>query len=178
MWGIHRGPVASYAENVSIWWRHHVESVSTFQLLGDTNNVGVFPKVQCISWRRYGMETLSALLALCEGNTLVHCPFGVYSMSLKCVPDYVVFYCGLAALLVLMSWCESFTHTLQGYFNRHYSDVIMSAMASHFSEASIVFSTVCAGTDQRKNITRLTVSALCKGIYWTGDQWIPRTNGQ
>ena len=29
VWGIHRGPVnspqmASYAENVSIWWRHHV----------------------------------------------------------------------------------------------------------------------------------------------------------
>ena len=31
VWGIHRGPVnspaqmASNAENVSIWWRHHVE---------------------------------------------------------------------------------------------------------------------------------------------------------
>ena len=94
------------------------------------------------------------------------------------IAHYVVFYCGFAALLVLVGWCESFTHTLQGYFNRHYSDVIMSAMASHFSEASIVLSTVCSGTDQRKNITRLPVSALCKGIYWTGDQWIPRTHGQ
>ena len=24
VWGIHRGQMASYAENVSIWWRHHV----------------------------------------------------------------------------------------------------------------------------------------------------------
>ena len=40
-------PMASYAENVSIWWRHHVSHKR---------------------WR-HDMEAFSSLLAVCEGNT-------------------------------------------------------------------------------------------------------------
>ena len=35
VWGIHRGPVNSphkYAENVSIWWRHHVFGIKFWLL--------------------------------------------------------------------------------------------------------------------------------------------------
>ena len=34
---------------------------------------------------------------------------------------------------------------------KHYSDVIMGAMASQITGVSIVFSTVCSGADQRKH---------------------------
>ena len=33
---------------------------------------------------------------------------------------------------------------------RHYSDMIMSAMASHITNVTIVYSTVCSGADQRR----------------------------
>ena len=45
VWGIHRGPVnsppqrASNAENVSIWWRHHVFGHSWFRLLCSDDSV-------------------------------------------------------------------------------------------------------------------------------------------
>ena len=42
---------ASNAENVSIWWCHHVVTI----------------------WWRHDMETLSALLAICQGNPPVTC---------------------------------------------------------------------------------------------------------
>ena len=42
--------MASNAENVSIWWRHHA-----------TNTAYI--------WWRHDMETLSVLLTLCEGNS-------------------------------------------------------------------------------------------------------------
>ena len=35
----------------------------------------------------------------------------------------------------------------------HYSDVIMSAMASQITEVSVVYSTVCSGADQRKHLS-------------------------
>ena len=48
--------MASYAENVSIWWRHHEDRLHLMPLKAD-------------SWRRYDMvEALSELLAFCERN--------------------------------------------------------------------------------------------------------------
>ena len=41
-------------------------------------------------------------------------------------------------------------YELTGY-SIHYSDVIMRAMASQITTVSIVYSTVCSGTDQRKH---------------------------
>ena len=37
-----------------------------------------------------------------------------------------------------------------GILEKHYSDVIMSAMTSQITSVSIVYSTVCSGADQRK----------------------------
>ena len=62
--GIHRWPVnspqklASNAENVSIWWRHH----------GCRTGDAVRVETSCL---RHRIETLSVLLALCEENAPV-----------------------------------------------------------------------------------------------------------
>ena len=49
----------------------------------------------------------------------------------------------------------------------HYIGVIMSAMASQITSVSIVYSTVCSGTDQRKQrsspSTKLRITGLCEG---------------
>ena len=57
----------------------------------------------------------------------------------------------------------------------HYSDAIMSAMASQTTGVSIFYSTVCLDADQRN------IKALHHWPLWgefTGDLWIPRTKGQ
>ena len=55
----------------------------------------------------------------------------------------------------------------------HLSDVIMSAMATQITDASIVYSAVCSGEDQRKHESSASL-AFVKGIH----RWISRTNGQ
>ena len=52
--------MTSNAENVSIWWRHHVKWGRTWSM-GKNDN----------SWWRREMETFSALLAICAGNSPV-----------------------------------------------------------------------------------------------------------
>ena len=59
--------------------------------------------------------------------------------------------------------------------NVHYNDVIMSAMASQITSLTIVYSTVYSGADQR-NFKAPRHWPSCG--EFTGDQWIPRTNGQ
>ena len=51
----------------------------------------------------------------------------------------------------------------------HYSNVIMSAMASQITSASIVYSTVCSGADQRKHQGFASL-AFVRGIHrWLVD---------
>ena len=51
----------------------------------------------------------------------------------------------------------------------YYSDVIMSAMASHITTVSIISSTVCSGADQRKHQSFVSL-AFVIGIYrWPVD---------
>ena len=47
----------------------------------------------------------------------------------------------------------------------YYRDVIMSAMASHITGASIVYSTVCSGADQRKHQSFASL-VFVRGIHW------------
>ena len=54
--------------------------------------------------------------------------------------------------------CERFSFT-----SIHYSDVIMSTMASQFTGVSFVYSTVCSGTDQGKHQSALV--AFVRGIH-------------
>ena len=46
----------------------------------------------------------------------------------------------------------------------HYSDAIMSAMATQITVVSIVYSTVCSGADQRKHQSSTSL-AFVKGIH-------------
>ena len=58
--------------------------------------------------------------------------------------------------------------------HHHYNDVMMSAMASQITSLTIVYLTICSGADQRKHIS----ASLAFAMGFTGDRWIPRTNGQ
>ena len=51
----------------------------------------------------------------------------------------------------------------------------MGMIASQITSVSIVYSTVCSGTDQRKLQSSASL-AFVRGIH--RDQWIPRTKGQ
>ena len=62
-----------------------------------------------------------------------------------------------------------------GLSTPHYTDVIMSMMASQITSLTIVYSTVYSGADQR-NIKAQRYWPLCG--EFTGDRWIPRTKGQ
>ena len=57
----------------------------------------------------------------------------------------------------------------------HNNDVIMGTMTSQITSLKIVYSTVYSGTDQRNHQSSASL-AFCG--EFTGDRWIPRTNGQ
>ena len=57
--------------------------------------------------------------------------------------------------------------------NAHSGDVIMGAIAAQITSLTIVYSTVYSDADQRKAPRHWP---LCG--EFTGDRWIPRTNGQ
>ena len=61
------------------------------------------------------------------------------------------------------------------YQDTPYTDVIMGAIASQITSLTIVYSTVYSDADQ-KNIKAQRHWPLCG--EFTGDRWIPRTNGQ
>ena len=70
---------------------------------------------------------------------------------------------------------EQFITQLALFSSNHYNDVIMSPIASQITSLTIVYSTVYSDADQRKHQS---------SRHWplwgefTGDRWIPRTNGQ
>ena len=64
----------------------------------------------------------------------------------------------------------------EGLYPLHYDDVTMSAMASQITSLTIVYSTVYSDPDKKKNIKAPRHWPLCG--EFTGDRWIPRTNGQ
>ena len=58
----------------------------------------------------------------------------------------------------------------------HYSDAIMSSMASQITNLTIVYSTFYSGADQRKHQSPASLASLWGDS--TGCRWIPRTKGQ
>ena len=52
----------------------------------------------------------------------------------------------------------------KGFFNNHYSDVIMGAMAFQITSLTIVYSTIYSGTDQRKHQSSASL-AFERGIH-------------
>ena len=63
-----------------------------------------------------------------------------------------------------------------GLMSSHYGDVIMGVIASQITSLTIVYSTVISDADQRKHQSAASLAFVCK--EFTGDRWIPRTNGQ
>ena len=62
------------------------------------------------------------------------------------------------------------------WFRRaHYTDVIMTTMASQITSLTVVYSIVHSGADQRKHQSSASL-AYVWGIH--RDRWIPRTKGQ
>ena len=57
----------------------------------------------------------------------------------------------------------------------HYSDAIMGAMAFQITSLTIVYSTVYSDADQRKHQSSASLAFVRE---FTGDRWIPHTNGQ
>ena len=52
-----------------------------------------------------------------------------------------------------------------GFWYPLYSDIIMSMMASQITGISIVYPTICSGTDQRKHQSSASL-AFVRGIHW------------
>ena len=57
----------------------------------------------------------------------------------------------------------------------YYNDVIMGAMVYQITCLTIVYSTVYSGTDQGKHQSSASLAFVRE---FTGDWWIPHTNGQ
>ena len=63
-----------------------------------------------------------------------------------------------------MAWSTLLLFTVSIILALHYSDVIMSATASQITCVSIVYLTICSGTDQRKHQSSAS-PAFVKGIH-------------
>ena len=75
---------------------------------------------------------------------------------------------------IFMCWYNLFFWLLP-FSRNHYSDVIMSAVASQITSLTIVYSIVHSGADQRKHQSSASLAFVRE---FTGDRWIPRTKGQ
>ena len=62
-----------------------------------------------------------------------------------------------------------------GFQAGHYTDAIMTPMASQITSLTVVYSIVYSGIDQRKHQSSSSL-AFVRGIH--RDRWISRTNGQ
>ena len=71
-----------------------------------------------------------------------------------------------------MIWLQ--LHTINLYY-AYYSDVIMGTITSEITSLTIVYATVYSEADQRKHQSSASLVFVRE---FTGDRWIPRTNGQ
>ena len=131
-----------------------------------------------LPWWRHQMETFSALLAICAGNSPVpvNSPHkgqwrGALMFSLICerINSWVNNgeagglrrhrgHYDVIVMITLILYC---THLFVCIL--YYSDVIMSVMGSQITIVSSVYSTVCSGVDQRNHQSSASL-AFVKGI--------------
>ena len=112
--------MASNAENISIWWRHH----------GD--------RQICASHSEKAIRRRSGLMTICQWQPKFDTAYFMGHQSWR-----VIYFSSLGYLAIL-SFRDGFLRPLQW---RH---MIMSAMASQITGDSIVYSTVCSGTENIK----------------------------
>ena len=74
-----------------------------------------------------------------------------------------------------MAWQLFWRHDICKDHDDHYTDVIMTTMASQITSLTVVYSTVYSDADQRKH-----QSSASLAFVWGNhrDRWIPRTKGQ
>ena len=115
-------------------------------------------------------------------STIISCSW--HSRSEYCADDWKSWIFLSICIVYLLLCCvenkeilnpESCGIILINFCFPRYSDVIMSTMASQITSLTIVYLTVYSGGDQR-NIKAPRHWPL-RGEF-TGDRWIPRTNGQ
>ena len=133
-----------------------------------------FPHITSPLWGESIVFPIS--LALCEGNPLVTSGFPTQRASI------VFSYWSEQTVerTFKVPWFETAWHwcvyAVIGYWwIVHYSDVILSVMASQIMGISIVYSTVCSA-QIKENIKAPHHWPLCG--EFTGDRWIPHTKGQ
>ena len=89
---------------------------------------------------------------------------GTSCYSFSCVENYTF----------MMRQASKHLYWAVGEVNVYHNDVIMGTMASQITSLTIVYSTVYSGADKKIKAPRHW--PLCG--EFTGDRWIPRTNGQ
>ena len=75
------------------------------------------------------------------------------------------------------TWNPSLWKTRAHFSCIHYNDVIMGMIVSQITSLTIVYSTVYSDADQRKHQSSASLAFVPPGEF-TGDRWIPCTNGQ
>ena len=78
---------------------------------------------------------------------------------------------GSTVLCIILKWHDS----RKSESTEHYTDVIMTTMASQITSLTVVYSTVHSDADQRKHQSSASL-AFVWGIH--RDRWIPDTKGQ
>ena len=137
------------------------------------------------SWWHHQKETFSVLLSICEGNPLVTNGFPLQRPVTGSFD--VFFYLHLSIQLCKQSRRRSFEisscslrrhcyvsgqQQAKSWFH-HYSEVIISEMASPITSVWIIYSTIYLGADQGKHQSSASL-ALVRGIH----QWLVNSPGR
>ena len=138
---------------------------------------------ELLPWWRHQIETFSALLDLCEGNspspvnsphTGQWCGALMFSLIYACTNGWVNTRCW---------WFETPSRPLWRHCNDkwnmgvvgtpigasgwwHYNDIIMSAMASQIIRVSSAYPTVCSDVDQRKHQSSASLAFVREIHLW------------
>ena len=143
------------------------------------------------AWWRHQLETFSALLAICAGNSPIT---GEFPAQKQVTQSFDAFF-DLRLNKRLSKqwwgwWFETPSSSLWGHRNgeqtvpsmpnenhmkTHYIDVIMTTITSQITSITIVYLTVYSDANQRKHQSSALLAFVC-GIH--RDRWIPRTKGQ
>ena len=134
----------SNAENVSIWWRHHEMKRTNDEQMNKQ------PWHKNYTWFRNSKELQTGFQSVISFQMN-----WTYRMYLVNQLDRKYF-------SQLTDSCTVRKLLVQN--DKHYNDVIMSAMASQITKLTIVYSTVYTGADQRKHQSSVSL-AFVRGIH-------------
>ena len=92
--------------------------------------------------------------------------FSKYSKTPNILPSSAIYGCLLLTNSSPPSPAYICVSELSQNFSIQYSDVIMGTMASQITSVSIVYSTICSGTDQRKHQSSVSLAFLREIHRW------------